>query len=97
MLGEGVSGAGIAPRARKAGSEAVLRIEGGRLRLSLPEGWTGSVRVFDPRGAERDPSGMDSAGSLWVYRLRARDRTGRVVERSGVLSPYSIARAALPR
>jgi endoglucanase len=97
MLGAGVSGTGV--RSRAATGHAVARIhwQNGSLRLELPAGWTGRADLYDLRGAIADPKLADSAGGLWVFRLRARDGAGRTVVRSGTLSPFSSTKVSLGR
>jgi endoglucanase len=97
ILGAGVSGTGIRTASPSARAIAFLHWEGGSLSLRLPEGWTGRVDLFDLRGAKADPKLADSAGGLRVFRLRARDRAGRVVVRSGTVSPFATARISLGR
>jgi endoglucanase len=97
ILGSGVTAIGIRPPAGGAGPSARLRWENGGLALDLPEGWTGRVELFDLRGAKADPKASDTAGGLKVYRLRAFDRSGRAVSRSGTIAPFATARIALGR
>jgi endoglucanase len=96
ILGAGVQAIGVRHRLASAAAEARLHWEGGRLLLDLPAGWTGHVDLFDLRGAKADVKPNDTAG-LWVYRLRAYDRAGREVVRSGTLSTLATARIALGR
>lgn len=97
VLGAGSPGNGVLPRAPARGSEALIGWEGGRLKAVWPEGWNGRIEVFDLRGGRLGPGGLDSAGSLWVYRLTAKAAGGRRIERSGTLSPFATVRVALGR
>lgn len=97
VLGEGSPGIGVRPGRGAGHVEAVLGWEGGRLRAVWPQGWDGKVEVFDLRGGKLSLTGLDSAGSLWVYRLTAKAAGGKRVVRSGTLSPYATVRVALGR
>jgi hypothetical protein len=55
------------------------------------------VEVFDLRGGRVNKAAMDTAGSLWVYRLHAKNPRGGSVIRSGALSPFSALRINLGR
>ncbi len=95
MLGGGAPGIGVRPRDKVTAAWAMIRWEGGNLKVTLPAGWSGAVEVFDLRGHRVAPAAMDSAGSLWAYRLTAKDGSGRKVKRSGTLSPFSTLRVDL--
>lgn len=97
LQGAGVPRAGIRAPASGSGPHALLFREGGRVRLSLPEGWTGKVELFDVRGAKTGPLNADTAGGLRVFRLEARDRAGRSLVRTGTLAPFATARVSLGR
>jgi endoglucanase len=97
MLGTGAPAIGIGPRTAKGKAEAFIGWEGGTLRVVFPEGWKGKVEVFDLRGGRVDKAAMDTAGSLWVYRLHAKNPRGGSIIRSGALSPYSALRINLGR
>ncbi len=97
MLGAGAASIGIRSHTAAMGAIAFLRWEGGKLRLQLPEGWTGHAELYDLRGMKADPKDADSAGGLRVFRLKARDRAGRAVLRSGTLSPFATAQVSLGR
>ena len=95
ILGSGVTAIGVRPHSAPARAEAFLHWENGRLALDMPAGWTGKVDLFDLRGAKADPKAADTVGGLRLFRLTARDRAGRLVVRSGTLSPLTIARVSL--
>jgi hypothetical protein len=99
-LGAGATGTGI--RFGKSGGmnggkhSVLIGWEAKRLRVRWPQGWKGSVELFDMRGARLDAAAMDTAGgSLWVYRLRAIDPEGRQVLRTGNISPFANLRVEL--
>lgn len=95
MLGAGGDGIGVRPRMAAGGTEAVIGWDGNRLRVDLPAGWRGSAELFDIRGARVERTAMDTAGSLWVFRLKAEDGKGRVIARTGTLSSFSTVRVEL--
>ena len=77
------------------GATAQIRWTAGRFELALPAGWTGSLDVFDVRGNRMDAPLKDSAGAMYVYRMKARDGRGREVSRSGSVSTMATARVQL--
>lgn len=93
------SGAGTAIGIRstrgKPGATALIRWTDGRFVLDLPAGWSGSIDVFDVRGNRMDAPLKDSAGAMYVYRMKAKDAHGRRVSRSGSVSNLATARVDL--
>jgi endoglucanase len=86
---------GIRPHPAGRGATALIRWTAGRFELDLPAGWTGTIDMFDVRGNRVAAPLKDSAGAMYVYRIKARDGRGREVSRSGSLFAHATGRLRL--
>lgn len=87
-------GIGKRKQSPRAGG-AYIAWDGKRPRVVLPAGWKGQLEIFDMKGSRVQIAAMDTAGSLWIYRLKAEDGKGRKVTRTGTFSPFSTPRIDL--